>query len=36
MILGTVLFSALAISTTNLAIDLIYPMLDPRVRLGAA
>jgi peptide/nickel transport system permease protein len=31
MILGTVLVSALAIVTMNLIIDLLYPLLDPRL-----
>ena len=31
VVLGTVLVSAVAISLCNLAVDLIYPLLDPRV-----
>ncbi len=31
MILGTVLISAVAIVTMNLVIDLLYPLLDPRL-----
>ena len=35
MILGTVLLSACAIAVFNLAVDLIYPLLDPRIAVGA-
>ncbi len=31
MIIGTVLVSALAISLLNLVVDLVYPLLDPRI-----
>jgi peptide/nickel transport system permease protein len=31
MIMGTVLFSAGAVVTLNLAVDLLYPLLDPRI-----
>jgi len=34
LIMGTVLFSALLIVTANLAVDLLYAWLDPRIRLG--
>jgi peptide/nickel transport system permease protein len=33
MIMGSVLFGALAIGLANLAVDLLYTRLDPRVRL---
>jgi peptide/nickel transport system permease protein len=33
VVVGIVLFSAVAVSTANLATDLLYPVLDPRVRL---
>jgi peptide/nickel transport system permease protein len=33
MILGTVLFSATLVVLANLAVDLAYPLLDPRIRL---
>lgn len=32
MIMGTVLFAATAIVVVNLAIDLVYPLVDPRLR----
>jgi peptide/nickel transport system permease protein len=32
MIVGSVLVSAVAIVVLNLVIDLLYPLLDPRVR----
>ena len=32
MIMGTVLFAATAIVAVNLAVDLLYPLLDPRMR----
>jgi peptide/nickel transport system permease protein len=35
MIMGSVLFGALIISLSNLIIDLLYTVLDPRVRLKA-
>lgn len=31
MIMGTVLFSAVAVVGANLAVDLLYPLLDPRI-----
>ncbi len=31
VVLGTVLISALLVSTCNLIVDLIYPLLDPRI-----
>jgi len=31
MILGTVLFAAILVVLANLAVDLIYPLLDPRI-----
>ncbi len=34
MIMGTVLFSALLVVGANLLVDLIYQIVDPRVRLG--
>jgi peptide/nickel transport system permease protein len=34
MIMGSVLFGALLIGTANLVVDLVYTLLDPRVRLG--
>ncbi len=33
---GVVLFVALAVVVTNLAVDVLYGLLDPRIRLGAA
>ena len=33
MIMGSVLFGALLIGLANLAVDLLYTRLDPRVRL---
>jgi peptide/nickel transport system permease protein len=35
MIMGSVLFGALIISLANIVIDLLYTVLDPRVRLNA-
>src|SRR5262249_54664511 len=35
MIMGSVLFGALIIGLANLVIDLLYTVLDPRVRLNA-
>jgi peptide/nickel transport system permease protein len=35
MIMGSVLFGALIIGLANLAVDLLYTMIDPRVRLRA-
>lgn len=35
MVQGVVLFAALAVVLTNLAVDLMYAVLDPRIRLGA-
>jgi peptide/nickel transport system permease protein len=35
MIMGSVLFGALIISLANLVVDLLYTVLDPRVRLRA-
>ncbi len=35
MVQGVVLFAALAVVATNLAVDLTYAVLDPRIRLGA-
>lgn len=34
LIMGIVLFSALLIVTANIAVDLLYAWLDPRIRLG--
>jgi ABC-type dipeptide/oligopeptide/nickel transport system permease component len=34
MIMGTVLFASLLIVAANLAIDLLYPLLDPRITYG--
>ncbi|MGW2723327.1 ABC transporter permease [Streptomyces sp. NPDC001492] len=34
VILGVTLFAALAIAVANLAVDLLYAVIDPRVRLG--
>jgi peptide/nickel transport system permease protein len=34
LIMGTVLFSAFLIVVANLAVDLLYVWLDPRIRLG--
>jgi peptide/nickel transport system permease protein len=34
LIMGTVLFSAFLIVIANLAVDLLYAWLDPRIRLG--
>lgn len=36
MIQGVVLFAGLAVIGFNLVVDLTYPLLDPRVRLGVA
>ncbi|MBI3912062.1 MAG: ABC transporter permease [Armatimonadetes bacterium] len=36
VILGVVLVSATAVVLLNLVIDLVYPLLDPRVRVGGA
>jgi peptide/nickel transport system permease protein len=33
VILGTTIFSALLVIAANIAVDLIYPFIDPRVRL---
>lgn len=33
MITGTVLFATLVVILTNLAVDLLYPVIDPRVRI---
>lgn len=35
MVQGVVLFAALAVVATNLIVDLLYAVLDPRIRLGA-
>src|SRR5881296_3192037 len=35
MVQGVVLFAALAVVLTNLAVDVMYAVLDPRIRLGA-
>ncbi len=35
MVQGVVLFAALAVVVTNLIVDLMYAVLDPRIRLGA-
>lgn len=32
LILGTISFSIVAVATTTLIVDLIYPLLDPRIR----
>jgi peptide/nickel transport system permease protein len=34
MIMGTVLFASLLIVAANLVIDLLYPLLDPRITYG--
>jgi len=34
MVQGVVLFAALAVVATNLLVDLMYAVLDPRIRLG--
>jgi peptide/nickel transport system permease protein len=34
VILGVTLFAALAIAVANLLVDLLYAVIDPRVRLG--
>ena len=34
MIMGTVLFAAFFIAVLNLVVDLLYAVLDPRVRLS--
>jgi peptide/nickel transport system permease protein len=34
LIMGTVLFSAFLVVIANLAVDLLYAWLDPRIRLG--
>jgi peptide/nickel transport system permease protein len=36
MMLGTVLFAGLLVVASNLAVDLLYAVLDPRVRVGGA
>jgi len=36
LIMGIVLFAALLIVAANIAVDLLYAWLDPRIRLGAA
>ncbi|HTT76467.1 MAG TPA: ABC transporter permease [Candidatus Binataceae bacterium] len=36
LIMGTVMFSACLIVAANLAVDLLYAWLDPRIRLGDA
>jgi len=36
LIMGTVLFSAFLVVVANLAVDLLYAWLDPRIRLGEA
>jgi len=36
LIMGIVLFSALLIVAANIAVDLLYAWLDPRIRLGAS
>lgn len=35
LIMGTVLFAAFLVVIANLAVDLLYAWLDPRIRLGA-
>ena len=35
VIMGTVLVSAVFVVATNLAVDLLYRLVDPRIRLGA-
>jgi peptide/nickel transport system permease protein len=35
MIQGVVLFAGLIVILFNLAVDLLYPVVDARVRLGA-
>jgi len=34
IIMGTVLLSASLVVFTNLAVDLLYRLVDPRIRLG--
>jgi peptide/nickel transport system permease protein len=34
MIMGTVLFAALAVVTANLAVDFVYRLVDPRIKTG--
>ena len=34
VIMGTVLFIAVILILTNILVDIIYALLDPRVRLG--
>ena len=34
VIMGTVLLSAFLVVASNLAIDLLYRVVDPRIRLG--
>ncbi len=34
MIMGTTLFYAIVIMTANLVVDLLYPLVDPRVRIN--
>jgi peptide/nickel transport system permease protein len=36
LIMGTVMFSAFLIVVANVAVDLLYAWLDPRIRLGSA
>jgi peptide/nickel transport system permease protein len=36
LIMGIVLFSALLIVSANIAVDILYAWLDPRIRLGAS
>jgi ABC-type dipeptide/oligopeptide/nickel transport system permease component len=31
VIIGTVLLLGLAVSVSNLVVDLVYPLLDPRI-----
>ena len=35
VIMGTVLLSATLVVVTNLGVDLLYRVVDPRIRLGA-
>jgi peptide/nickel transport system permease protein len=34
MIMGTVLFSAVLVVGTNLCVDLLYGLVDPRIRVS--
>jgi oligopeptide transport system permease protein len=36
MIMGTTLFYATLVLTINLVVDLLYAVIDPRIKLGAS